>query len=137
MGVPYIEATVEGGENFSKSQEQWKGVQQPTHGASDPLEVLFLEDLFRQFDKMGPIYKCIATLALTHDDFWTPFREDVLTQTKGDILVRSDDEGNSTFANALLADPDKLWPRGMVAYKFWRTFPPSNFSFVCFRKHFF
>ena len=57
MGVPYIEATVEGGENFSKSQEQWKGVQQPTHGASDPLEVLFLEDFFRQFNKMGPIYK--------------------------------------------------------------------------------
>ena len=49
---------------------------------------------------------------------------------KGDILVRPEDQGNSTLLNAPLADPNRLWPSGMVAYKFWRTFPPGNLPFT-------
>ena len=47
-------------------------------------------------------------------------------QTKGDILVRAKDQGNSSFANAHLADPNRLWPKGIVEFKFWKTFPPGN-----------
>ena len=50
-------------------------------------------------------------------------------QTKGDILVRAKDQGNSSFANAHLADPNRLWPKGIVEFKFWKTFPSGNLSF--------
>ena len=42
---------------------------------------------------------------------------------EGDILVGSSDLTNPDTLSAHLADPDKLWPSGMVEYKFWRTFP--------------
>ena len=50
-------------------------------------------------------------------------------QCKGDILVRAKDQGNSSFANAHLADPNRLWPKGIVEFKFWKTFPSGNLSF--------
>ena len=43
---------------------------------------------------------------------------------EGDILVGSSDL--TTFGHlepAVLANRDKLWPSGVVEYKFWRTFP--------------
>ena len=46
--------------------------------------------------------------------------------SKGDILIRSEDQGNSSFAHAHLANPNRLWPSGVVTYKFWNTFPPGN-----------
>ena len=55
--------------------------------------------------------------------------------TKGDIPVRVEDQGNSSFGHAHLADPNRLWPRGMVEFKFWKTFPPGNLPFrEAFRK---
>jgi len=33
-------------------------------------------------------------------------------------------------AGAALADPDKLWPGGVVEYKFWRTFPTKEKTLV-------
>ena len=48
---------------------------------------------------------------------------DIICPNKGDILVRPEDRGNSSFANAHLADPKMLWPSGMVEYKFYRSFP--------------
>ena len=42
---------------------------------------------------------------------------------EGDILVGSSDLTNPDTFNAALANQDKLWPRGIVEYKFWRTFP--------------
>ena len=41
---------------------------------------------------------------------------------KGDILVRPDMAGPER-KDAIIADPDRLWPNGMVEYKFYRTFP--------------
>ena len=40
-------------------------------------------------------------------------------QTKGDILVRAKDQGNSSFSNSHLADPNRLWPGGIVEFKFY------------------
>ena len=48
---------------------------------------------------------------------------------KGDILVSPEDQEDPTFLNAPLADPNRLWPSGIVAYKFWRTFPQGNLLF--------
>ena len=52
----------------------------------------------------------------------------------GDILVRSDDQGNSSLLNShrssILADPDRLWPSGLVEYKFWKSFPTSELPFT-------
>ena len=42
---------------------------------------------------------------------------DIICQNKGDILVRPEDRGNFSFANAHLADPKMLWPNAMVEYK--------------------
>ena len=49
--------------------------------------------------------------------------------SKDDILVRAEDQGNSLFAHAHVADPNRLWPSGIVEYKFWKTFPPGNLPF--------
>ena len=38
-------------------------------------------------------------------------------------MVRADDEGDPAFAQAHLADPNRLWPSGTVEYRFWKTFP--------------
>ena len=40
-----------------------------------------------------------------------------------DILVGSSDLSNPSTLNAHLANPDKLWPSGVVEYKFYKTFP--------------
>ena len=57
MGVPYIEATVEGDENFfQESGIVERGLATKSWSLRSTRSVV-LEDLFRQFDKMGPIYK--------------------------------------------------------------------------------
>ena len=42
---------------------------------------------------------------------------------EGDILVGSSDLSDPATLSAHLANLDKLWPSGVVEYKFWRTFP--------------
>ena len=42
---------------------------------------------------------------------------------EGDILVGSSDIRDPNILSAHLADPDKLWPSGVVEYKFYKTFP--------------
>ena len=45
---------------------------------------------------------------------------------EGDILVSSSDLTNLDPLidhESVLANRDKLWPSGVVEYKFWRTFP--------------
>ena len=42
---------------------------------------------------------------------------------EGDILVGSSDLSDPAKLSAHLANPDRLWPSGVVEYKFWRTFP--------------
>merc|ERR1711974_159159 len=49
---------------------------------------------------------------------------------EGNILVRSAAYGNGSFPQALLADPDRLWPSGIVEYKFYRTFPRRQRTLV-------
>ena len=44
-----------------------------------------------------------------------------VTFHKGDILIRANKNG--TRPNAPLADPNLLWPSGIVEFKFYRTFP--------------
>ena len=43
---------------------------------------------------------------------------------EGDIVLRN--LTDPSLADAHLADPDLLWPRGMVEYKFYLTFPPKH-----------
>ena len=46
---------------------------------------------------------------------------------EGDIIIRSPNHGNPTSSlDAPLADPNRLWPRGMVEYRFYSTFPLEN-----------
>ena len=45
---------------------------------------------------------------------------------EGDILLGSSDLTNPDAMNAHLANPDILWPSGVVEYKFWKTFPRSS-----------
>ena len=44
---------------------------------------------------------------------------------EGDILVSSSDLTNPATLIDVLADPDKLWPSGVVEYQFYKTFPRS------------
>merc|ERR1712012_951029 len=56
-------------------------------------------------------------------------RQHVIEETatvEGDIIVRDRSSGNSSNLDAPLADPSRLWPRGMVEYRFYSTFPPEN-----------
>ena len=50
-------------------------------------------------------------------------RQLALERYEGDILVGSSDLTNLDTFSAALADQDKLWPSGVVEYRFWRTFP--------------
>ena len=43
---------------------------------------------------------------------------------EGDMVVRN--LTDPLLSNARLADPDLLWPLGMVEYRFYRTFPPKH-----------
>ena len=45
---------------------------------------------------------------------------------EGDILLGSSDLTNPDTLSAHLANPDMMWPSGVVEYKFWRTFPRSS-----------
>ena len=61
---------------------------------------------------------------------------------KGDILVRPEDLVGGPFSSAHLADPEFLWPSGVVEYKFYKTFPrwvldfqESIWSVQSLRKH--
>ena len=45
---------------------------------------------------------------------------------EGDIVVRQGDLGGSSALDAPLANPDRLWPSGMVEYKYYDTFPAQN-----------
>ena len=49
---------------------------------------------------------------------------------EGDIVVRQGDLGGSSALDAPLANPDRLWPSGMVEYKFYDTFPAANKEIV-------
>ena len=49
---------------------------------------------------------------------------------EGDIIVRDRSSGNSSNLDAPLADPDRLWPGGVVEYRFYRTFPNANKAIV-------
>ena len=65
--------------------------------------------------------------------FWTQVRDrrqldsDQKSTLEGDIIVRHPNVGNLTSSlDAPLADPNRLWPRGMVEYRFYGTFPMQN-----------
>ena len=45
---------------------------------------------------------------------------------EGDIVVRQGDLGGSSALDAPLANPDRLWPSGMVEYKYYDTFPAQK-----------
>ena len=40
---------------------------------------------------------------------------------EGDIVLRNNTD--QTLEHSILADPDLLWPMGVVEYRFYRTFP--------------
>ena len=44
---------------------------------------------------------------------------------EGDILLGSTDLTNPDTLSAHLADPDMMWPSGVVEYQFYKTFPRS------------
>ena len=46
-----------------------------------------------------------------------------LLQIKGDILVGSNSGCGDSCEDAPLANPDRLWPGGVVDYQFYKTFP--------------
>ena len=47
------------------------------------------------------------------------------TILEGDIVVRNPAQDSSAL-DAYLADPDRLWPSGLVEYKFYKSFPASS-----------
>ena len=49
---------------------------------------------------------------------------------EGDIVVRGITAGDQASLDAALADPDRLWPSGVVEYKFFDTFPNSSKKIV-------
>ena len=60
-------------------------------------------------------------------------RQHVIGETatvEGDIIVRDRSSGNSSNLDAPLADPDRLWPGGVVEYRFYRTFPTAHKTIV-------
>ena len=60
-------------------------------------------------------------------------RQHVIGETatvEGDIIVRDRSSVNSSNLDAPLADPDRLWPGGVVEYRFYRTFPNANKTIV-------
>ena len=50
---------------------------------------------------------------------------------EGDIVRRSSDTSDPSLANAHLANPKMLWPRGVIEYKFYWTFPRCFSSVNC------
>ena len=49
---------------------------------------------------------------------------------EGDIIVRDRSSGVSSNLDAPLADSDRLWPGGVVEYRFYRTFPNAHKTIV-------
>lgn len=45
---------------------------------------------------------------------------------EGDIVIRNHDLADPTSLNAHLANPDRLWPNGLVEFKFHSNFPASS-----------
>ena len=43
---------------------------------------------------------------------------------EGDMVIRN--LTDPLLSNARLADPDLLWPMGIIEYKFYRTFPAKH-----------
>ena len=65
----------------------------------------------------------------------TSFQEEEVDQLptveeifEGDMVVRN--LTDPLVSNARLANPDLMWPLGMVEYKFYRTFPPKHQTMV-------
>ena len=52
------------------------------------------------------------------------------TTLQGDIIVRDSSLGNPAELDAPFADPDRLWPQGVVEYRFYRTFPNAKRAIV-------
>ena len=48
------------------------------------------------------------------------------TILEGDILIRNTGTLDPSALDAHLADPDRLWPSGLVEYKFYKSFPASS-----------
>ena len=53
-----------------------------------------------------------------------------LTTIEGYIIVRDSTLGNPSALDAHLADPNRLWPSGVVEYKFYDTFPVASKDIV-------
>ena len=54
-----------------------------------------------------------------------------MTTIEGDIVVRDGSLGGDPRAlDAHLVDPDRLWPSGVVEYKFYDTFPDTSKQIV-------
>ena len=53
-----------------------------------------------------------------------------LSTIEGDIVVRDSSLGDPTALEAHVADPDRLWPSGVVEYKFYDTFPAASKAIV-------
>ena len=45
---------------------------------------------------------------------------------EGDIILRNRTVGSQEVHDAPHADPDRLWPGGVVEYQFYHTFPVKN-----------
>ena len=56
----------------------------------------------------------------------------MMTTIEGDILVRASSApgGDQTALEAHIADPNRLWPSGVVEYKFYDTFPAASKKIV-------
>ena len=59
---------------------------------------------------------------------------ELITTIEGDILVRDGSVpgglDQTAFLDARLADPSRLWPSGVVEFKFYHTFPAANKKMV-------
>ena len=57
---------------------------------------------------------------------------ELIKAIEGDILVRDSSipGGVQTVLDAHLADPSRLWPSGVVEYKFYDTFPAASKKIV-------
>merc|ERR1712012_1429212 len=53
-----------------------------------------------------------------------------ISTIEGDIIVRGQTPGNHAGLSAPLANPNLLWPGGVVEYRFYRTFPNAHKAIV-------
>ena len=78
-------------------------------------------------NSLSIIQVCTAEVSL---DFQILYQEDETDELptfdmtfEGDIVRRSSNASDPSLANAHLANPKMLWPRGVIEYKFYWTFP--------------